>query len=70
MFGRKNISLIVFLLCFLWPSAGYSARIKDMSSIKCLCQNQLFGYGLVVGLFGSGGNGGTTFTPHGLSYML
>jgi len=70
MFGRKNISLIVLLLCFIGPSAGYSARIKDISSIKGIRQNQLFGYGLVIGLFGSGDKGGTTFTQKGLANML
>jgi len=71
MSGRfKNISLIVLLLCFIGPSAGYSARIKDFSSIKGIRQNQLFGYGLVIGLFGSGDKGGTTFTQKGLSNML
>jgi flagellar P-ring protein FlgI len=71
MSGRfKNISLIVLLLCFIGPSAGYSARIKDISSIKGIRQNQLFGYGLVIGLFGSGDKGGTTFTQKGLANML
>ncbi len=69
--GRfKYISLIVLLLCLIGPSAGYSARIKDISSIKGIRQNQLFGYGLVIGLFGSGDKGGTTFTQQGLANML
>ena len=71
MSGRfKNILLIVSLLCFIGPSASYSARIKDISSIKGIRQNQLFGYGLVIGLFGSGDKGGTTFTQQGLANML
>jgi flagellar P-ring protein precursor FlgI len=71
MYGRfKKISLIVLLLCFIGPSAGYSARIKDISSIKGIRQNQLFGYGLIVGLFGSGDKGGSTFTQQGLANML
>ncbi|MEE8432688.1 MAG: flagellar basal body P-ring protein FlgI, partial [Candidatus Desulfatibia sp.] len=30
------------------------ARIKDIASIKGIRSNQLFGYGLIVGLNGSG----------------
>jgi flagellar P-ring protein precursor FlgI len=71
MYGRfKKISLIVLLLCFIGPSAGYYARIKDISSIKGIRQNQLFGYGLIIGLFGSGDKGGSTFTQQGLANML
>jgi flagellar P-ring protein precursor FlgI len=71
MSGRfKSISLIVLLLCFIGPSAGYSARIKDISSIKGIRQNQLLGYGLVIGLNGTGDKGGTKFTIQGLVNML
>ncbi len=71
MSGRfKKLSLIVLLLCFIGPPAGYSARIKDISTIKGIRQNQLFGYGLVIGLFGSGDKGGTSFTQQGLANML
>jgi flagellar P-ring protein precursor FlgI len=71
MSGRfKNISLIVLLISFLIPSAGYSARIKDISSIKGIRQNQLLGYGLVIGLNGTGDKGGTKFTIQGLVNML
>ncbi len=71
MFGRfKNISLIVLILCFIGPSASYSARIKDISSIKGIRQNQLLGYGLIIGLNGTGDKGGTKFTIQGLVNML
>ena len=71
MSGRfKNISLIVLFISFLIPSAGYSARIKDISSIKGIRQNQLLGYGLVIGLNGTGDKGGTKFTIQGLVNML
>lgn len=71
MFGRfKNISLIVLILCFFGPSASYSARIKDISSIKGIRQNQLLGYGLIIGLNGTGDKGGTKFTIQGLVNML
>ncbi|MDY7038956.1 MAG: flagellar basal body P-ring protein FlgI, partial [Thermodesulfobacteriota bacterium] len=46
------------------------ARIKDIATIKGIRANQLFGYGLVVGLNGSGDKGGTSFTIQGLVNML
>ena len=71
MSGRfKNISLMVLLISFFIPSAVYSARIKDISSIKGIRQNQLLGYGLVIGLNGTGDKGGTKFTIQGLVNML
>ena len=66
----KNISLIVLLISVIVPSAGYSARIKDITSIKGIRQNQLLGYGLIIGLNGTGDKGGTKFTIQGLVNML
>jgi len=71
MSGRfKFILLIIFVFNFNFPTAGITARIKDISSIKGVRPNQLFGYGLVVGLFGSGDKGGSSFTQKGLANML
>jgi flagellar P-ring protein precursor FlgI len=47
-----------------------SARIKDLASIKGIRTNQLFGYGLVIGLNGSGDKGGTGFTIQALANMM
>ena len=66
----KYILRIVLLICFIMPSTGNSARLKDISSIKGIRENQLFGYGLVVGLFGTGDKAGTSFTQNGLANML
>jgi flagellar P-ring protein precursor FlgI len=71
MSGRfKFIILIIFILGFNFPSPGMAARIKDISSIQGVRPNQLFGYGLVIGLNGSGDKGGTSFTIQGLANML
>ncbi|HVI64888.1 MAG TPA: flagellar basal body P-ring protein FlgI, partial [Bradyrhizobium sp.] len=35
-------------------SAGATSRIKDLANIEGVRQNQLIGYGLVVGLNGTG----------------
>ncbi len=71
MCGRFKFLLPVILaIIFLSPSVCESARIKDIVSIKGIRPNQLFGYGLVIGLNGSGDKGGTSFTIQGLANML
>ena len=71
MSGRFRLYLLIILLFgFIYPSMGMPARIKDIASIKGIRPNQLFGYGLIVGLNGSGDKGGTGFTIQGLVNML
>ena len=70
MSGRFKTLLIVGLLCSLCFGADLqAARIKDITAIKGIRPNQLFGYGLIVGLSGSGDKGGS-FTNQGLANML
>ncbi len=66
----KYLCLMMGALCFLMPSTAMSARIKDIVSIQGVRPNQLFGYGLVIGLNGSGDKSGTEFTLQGLANML
>ncbi len=47
-----------------------AARIKDIATVKGVRLNQLFGYGLVVGLNGSGDSGSAQFTTQGMKNML
>ena len=71
MYGRFRFAfLILVIFNTLFSSAVFGARIKDISSIKGIRPNQLFGYGLVIGLAGSGDKGGTNFTIQGLVNML
>ncbi len=71
MSGRFRFLLLVILIVTLFfSSTGMSARIKDIASFKGIRTNQLFGYGLVIGLNGSGDKGGTSFTIQGLVNML
>jgi len=54
--------LLVFLVAFAcWPGTGLADRIKDLTSVGSVRSNQLVGYGLVVGLDGTGDR--TTQTP-------
>ena len=53
-------SLTVFLIALLLPAAVSAARIKDLTLIEGARDNQLVGYGLVLGLAGDG-DGSTAF---------
>ena len=71
MFGRfRTLVFVTVAFGFLFPGVGLSARIKDITSIKGIRTNQLFGYGLIVGLNGSGDKGGTSFTIQSLASSL
>jgi flagellar P-ring protein precursor FlgI len=55
------VKLLLAMLMVVMPLAGHAERIKDLASIQGVRDNQLLGYGLVVGLDGSGDQ--TTQTP-------
>lgn len=58
----KPAALAALLLCGLMGgTASHAERIKDLASIQGVRSNQLIGYGLVVGLDGTGDQ--TTQTP-------
>lgn len=57
----KRILSIVSVMLLLSPLTASAERIKDMASIQGVRDNQLIGYGIVVGLDGSGDQ--TTQTP-------
>jgi flagellar P-ring protein precursor FlgI len=52
------------------PSSPHQARVKDIASIEGIRDNQLVGYGLVVGLHGTGDSQQTTFPVQTLAAML
>lgn len=58
---RKLVPAALAALCLLTAGAVQAERIKDLASVQGVRQNQLLGYGLVVGLDGSGDQ--TTQTP-------
>lgn len=47
-----------------------AARLKDMASVKGVRSNQVIGYGLVVGLRGTGDKAGARFTTQSLRSLL
>jgi flagellar P-ring protein precursor FlgI len=64
-----TLALAAALALALAAPAG-AVRIKDLAQIKGVRHNQLVGYGLVVGLNGTGDKSATTFTVQGLTNML
>ena len=69
--GGQGRRLVFGALCMLAASAAQAERIKDIASIQGVRANQLIGYGLVVGLDGSGDQvRQTPFTQQSLTNML
>src|SRR4051812_29988340 len=64
-------SLFVLTLVFSVASAHAAVRIKDIADIKGLRENQIVGYGLVIGLNGTGDTlRNAPFTEQSLQSML
>ena len=62
--------IILFVIGCAFAANAYCARIKDLASIKGIRSNQLSGYGLVVGLNGTGDKDGVSFTRQALANMM
>ncbi|RLB90324.1 MAG: flagellar biosynthesis protein FlgA [Deltaproteobacteria bacterium] len=65
-----KIIFVFVLVLAACPVGVYGARVKDIASIKGIRNNQLVGYGLVVGLKGTGDKTGTSFTIQSLANMI
>jgi len=64
---RKQLLAVVMSLAGL---VGAPSRVKDLASIEGVRDNQLIGYGLVVGLNGTGDKRQTVFSAQSLANML
>lgn len=60
----------LFMLLAGLPHEASAARIKDVATFKGVRSNQLVGYGLVVGLGGTGDQRGSDFTIQSMVNML
>jgi len=60
----------LMLALVLLSTSAYAVRIKDVANIQGVRQNQLVGYGLVVGLDGTGDSNKATFTIESVASML
>ncbi len=68
--GFISTATILILLGWVFVSGVQAARIKDLAGIKGVRSNQLIGYGLVVGLNGTGDKDGVSFTRQALANMM
>ncbi|MBO4519910.1 MAG: flagellar basal body P-ring protein FlgI [Alphaproteobacteria bacterium] len=69
---QKSIGVLIAMPLLIWAaSANASSRIKDISDIEGVRENYLIGYGLVVGLNGTGDSiSSMAFTEESLIGML
>ena len=70
MIIMKRLILIAGLFVLPWPQPALADRIKDLTSIATVRANQLLGYGLVIGLQGSGDGADVPFAGQSLRSML
>ena len=71
MTQKKSLLIITILLVtLLYASSAWSVRLKDIATFEGVRINQIQGYGLIVGLNGTGDKSGTTFTTQSLVNML
>jgi len=61
MKSHTHFLLLTLIIALLTPCSVQAERIKDLASIQGVRNNQLIGYGLIVGLDGTGDQ--TTQTP-------
>jgi flagellar P-ring protein precursor FlgI len=67
---KKKLIFILMLTATFVTNFAYATRIKDISDIKGVRRNQLVGYGLIVGLNGTGDGKDAEFTLQSLASML
>jgi flagellar P-ring protein precursor FlgI len=65
----KRYLIVVLGILFL-ASSAHAARLKDIATFKGIRSNQLLGYGLVVGLGGTGDGTNTDYTVRSVINML
>jgi len=66
----KKILSFMMLLLLLLPYPASAIRIKDIAAFDGVRDNQLIGYGLVVGLNGTGDSDQTTFPVQSVVNLL
>ncbi len=64
---KVTLALIIFLITF---SNSNAQRIKDLAYFRGISSEQLIGYGLVVGLAGTGDSHRSSFTIQSITSML
>lgn len=71
MNANKFIVTCFSILLFTQMTVAHAERVKDLATVEGMRENQLVGYGLVVGLDGSGDKvGQVSYTAQSLKNML
>ncbi|MFT5446372.1 MAG: flagellar P-ring protein precursor FlgI [Gammaproteobacteria bacterium] len=66
-----TLAVVIATFIALAPASSEAGRLKDLASVQGVRTNQLLGYGLVVGLVGTGdGASAAPFTAQSLRNML
>jgi flagellar P-ring protein precursor FlgI len=68
--SRTKTIILTVLVLSAYATCASGARIKDIASFKGVRSNQLIGYGLVIGLNGTGDGASTQFTTQTLVNMM
>lgn len=61
---------VILLVLSLSGTSAYADRIKDLTTVAAMRSNQLIGYGLVVGLQGTGDGADVSFTAQSMKTLL
>jgi flagellar P-ring protein precursor FlgI len=69
-FARRALAALLGLALLGVPTTVGAIRVKDIATVKGARPNQLIGYGLVIGLNGSGDKKQTEFTVQSLASVL
>ena len=70
LFKMRRLAKTIFLVGFMFASPAWADRVKDLTSVAGVRPNQLIGYGLVVGLSGTGDRDKISFTAQSLKTVL
>jgi len=66
----KHSWTALFLVLSLGCTSAMADRIKDLTTVAAMRTNQLIGYGLVVGLQGTGDGSDVSFTAQSMKTLL
>jgi flagellar P-ring protein precursor FlgI len=66
----RLLAISVLLISLVMDGAGAPTRLKELVSLEGVRDNQLMGYGLVVGLNGTGDRRQTVFSAQSLTNLL
>ena len=67
---RTRLTLLALAVLLLCPLVSGAARIKDLADFQGIRSNPLLGYGLIVGLQGTGDSAASLFASRSLAGLL